>query len=736
MRSSFRRRASGRRPFPCCKRETSRACGFEEEVAMARTVSSAAVARAVAVAAPPLLALSLLAPGAALAAGKRPLALEDMFRIQRISDVALSPDGRRVVYTVATPDLEANKIPTDLWIAPLDGGPARRLTTHEAHDRRPAWSPDGRWIAFESTRDGRSQIWLIDPDGGEARPLTRISTEASRPVWLPDGKAVAFVSAVFPEHSSRPFKESDELNRKRLEEIEKSNVKARVYTRLLYRHWDSWWDGRRQHIFLQPIDGGDPLDLTPGDLDAIPTSSTFAGETDFAFSPDGKEIAFTVPPMKDEAISTAHDIYAAALEAGAAGERRRLTENPAADGNPLYSPDGRFLAYRAQSRPGFEADRWELMLLDRSTGKARSLTARFDGSVEAPVWAPDGRSLYFESETEGRVALYSVSVAGGEVRKVFDRHTSRSVSVTPDGATLVFLHQSATRPAEIFRLRSDGSGLEPVTRANEGLLAGLEVLEPESVWYEGEGRTRLQAWVFKPPGFDPKRRVPLVYLVHGGPQSAWLDSWSYRWNPALWAAQGYVVMAPNPRGSTGFGQKFTDAISRDWGGKVFVDLAKGVEWAERQSYVDAGRMAAAGASYGGYMMNWFQGMLPGRFRTLVVHCGVYNSVSMYGTTEELWFEEWEHGGTPWDNPEEFERFSPHRHAARFNTPALIIHNELDFRVPISEGLQLFTTLQRRGIPSKLMVFPDEGHWVLKPANSRFWHETVFSWLADHLKPAG
>ncbi len=664
---------------------------------------------------------------------KRPLEFDDLLRAQRLDDPEISPDGKSVAYVVTRADKAENRTDSDIWLVPLTGGEPRQLTASPKHDRHPRWSPDGKWIVFESNRGGAFQLYLIAADGGEARQLTAIFTEATQPVWSPDGRQVAFVSAVFPEFSKKPFKESDDLNKKKIDEREKSKVKARLITRLLYRHWDSWVDDKRQHVFIVPVkDGaatGDPRDLTPGDRDAIPTSSTFSAGDDFAFSADGRKLAYTATPVpaREEAWLTNHDLYEVDLETG---ERRQITSNPAADGFPRYSPDGKWMAYRAQSRPGFEADRWELMLIERATGKTRSLTPDFDSSVEAFSWGPDSRTIYFEGEEKAAKPLWSVTIEGKNVRKVLGQAVNAEVAVSPDGRTLVFAQQTLSRPTEIFRAGAGGGEPQPVTHANDALFAGISMSQPESVSFAGAAGAQVQMWIVKPPGFDPAKTYPLVFWVHGGPQGAFMDAWSYRWNAQLWAAQGYVLALPNPRGSTGFGQKFVDEISRDWGGKVMADLMAGLSYMEQQRYVDTNRMAAAGASFGGYMMNWFQGHTE-KFKTLVTHCGVFEFHTMYGATDELWFDEWEHG-IPWETTD-FDKFSPDRFAGKFKTPNLIIHNELDFRVPLGQGLSLFSTLQRKGVPSKLLYFPDEGHWVLKPQNSELWHKTIFEWLADYLK---
>jgi dipeptidyl aminopeptidase/acylaminoacyl peptidase len=682
---------------------------------------------------PGVLALVLVFCAQVFAGGPRPMEIDDLFRAKRLGDPQISPDGKWVAYTVAEVNKEENRVRSDIWLVSVETDERVQLTNTEKTDRHPRWSPGGDWLAFESNRAGDFQIYLIRVSGGEARKLTSLSTEARQPRWSPDGTHIAFVSSVFPEFSEKPFQESDAANKRRIEERQNSKVQARIITRLLYRHWDSWVDGKRQHIFIVPVkDGlatGDPRNLTPGDRDAIPASSTFSAGDEFDFSPDGKFLAHTVTPApaREEAWSTNHDIYEIEIETG---KRRQITTNPAADGFPRYSPDGKYLAYRAQSRPGFEADRWQLMLRNRASGETKSLTADFDGIVDRFAWKADGKTLFIEAEENGNRPIWSVSTTGGPVRKLFDRAVNGSIAIAPDGLSLVFTHQSFTRPIEICQSGIGNTSFRYLTKQNEHLFSNIEMSEPESVWYEGAAGARVQMWIIKPPNFDQGKKYPLVFWVHGGPQGAYMDSWSYRWNPQLWAAQGYVLALPNPRGSTGFGQKFVDEISRDWGGKVFEDLMAGLAYMEKLPYIDTDRMAAAGASYGGYMMNWFQGHTD-KFKTLVTHCGVFNFWSMYGTTEELWFDEWEHG-IPWENPE-FEKFSPHLYAGNFNTPNLVIHNELDYRVPISEGLSLFTVLQRRGVPSKLLYFPDEGHWVLKPLNSEVWHKTIFDWLADYLK---
>ena len=663
----------------------------------------------------------------------RPMELEDLFRLKRVSEPQLSPDGQQVAYVVTEVLKAENRTQSDIWVVPVQGGEPRRLTNAPKHDRHPRWSPDGNWIAFESNRDGDFQIWIMPAKGGKARKLTTLATEASQPVWSPTGDKIAFVSAVFPEFSGQPFGQSDGLNKEKLAARESSPVKARIITQLLYRHWDSWVDDRRQHLFVLDLKNGKaagaPRDVTPGENDAVPTSSTFSEGDEFDFSPNGEELAYAAPHQvtREQAWSTNHDIWIVNL---ATGERRQITTSPAADTHPRFSPDGKSLAYRAQACAGFEADRWQLRLRTLSSGEDRSLTPNFDSGVTAVDWMSDGKSLVFNAEDKGVLSLFGVPVEGGPVRLLAAGGMITEFSVSAGSRSVCFAQSHFTQPTELFSVDGSASAPRKITATNAALLSPVELPQPESVTVSGAGGTPVQMWILKPPGFDPAKKYPLVFWVHGGPQGAYMDGWSTRWNPQVWAAQGYVIALPNPRGSTGFGQKFTDEISHDWGGKVYEDLLACLAYVEKQPYIDRTKMAAAGASYGGYMMNWFQGHTD-KFKTLVTHCGVYDSVSMYGTTEETWFDEWE-SGIPWENPDA-GKFSPHQFAANFKTPNLIIHNELDFRVPLNQGLSLFTTLQRKGVPSKLLYFPDEGHWVLKPQNSELWHRTIFDWLAVYLK---
>jgi len=646
---------------------------------------------------------------------RHPMNFDDLISLARLADPQISPDGRYVAFAATRYDLARNAGDSDIWRIPLAGGPPEQLTRSEKRDNNPRWSPDGKTIAFISSREGGPQIWLMDAAGGAQRKLTSISTGADGVIWSPDGRYLAFTSEVFPDCPD------DACNRKRNEAAEASKVKAKILERLLYRHWDSWKDGKRTHIFVVPAAGGTPRDLTPGDYDAPPFS--LGGPADYDFSPDGRELCFARNTDKMEATSTNVDLWTVPVEGG---PPVRITSNPAYDGSPLYSPDGRYIAYRAQRRAGFESDRFEIMLYDRSARTSRSLTESLDRSVDALAWAPDSRALYFTAGDEAYMSIFRVTL-DGVVARIIDKTWNGDVQVSPDGRTLVFLRQSMSSPAEIYRADADGRNVAALTAVNREVLSEIDFGAPESIVYQGSGGTPVQAWILKPPRFSPDRKYPAVVLIHGGPQGVWSDSFSYRWNYQMFAARGYVVFAPNPRGSTGFGQKFTDEISGDWGGKVYEDIMQGVDYLARLPYVDGTRLAAAGASYGGYMINWLEGHTD-RFRCLVSHDGVYNTTSMFGATEELWFPLWEFRGTPWSNRELYERWSPSNYVTNFKTPMLVIHGELDYRVPVTQGFELFTALQLMQVPSKLLYFPDEGHWVLKPQNSRLWYETVLDWI--------
>jgi dipeptidyl aminopeptidase/acylaminoacyl peptidase len=665
----------------------------------------------------------------------RPITIDDLLKVRRVSDPQVSPDGRWIAYSIADTDKAANKRVTQIYLISSDGGEPRQLTNEKQSSSSPRWSPDGKRLAFVSARDGESQIWsveLSESGPGSVKKVTNISTGADGPVWSPDGKWIAFTSEVYAECRN------DECNKQRAEEISQSKVRAKIADRLLYRHWMTWKEGKRTHIFVASTDspggpeGNTARDLTPGDYDAPPFS--LGGPTDYAFSPDSKELAFARNTDRDEARSTNGDIFTVPV---AGGETRRITgDNPADDLTPVYSPDGRYIAYRAQSKPSFESDRWRLMLYDRKTGQSHSVTDHFDSSIESFAFSADGQRIYFSALDRGHQPIYSLPLAGGPIKKLINDGFNDDVQPSPDGKSVVFTRQSFTQPIEIYKADTAGVNVTRLTKTNDVLLADFGMKPAEEVSWEGAAGAKVYGYVVKPANFTATKKWPLIVLIHGGPQGAWNDAWSYRWNPQLFAAAGYVVFMPNPRGSFGYGQKFVDEISGDWGGKVYTDILNGTAYVTSMPYIDRDRIGAAGGSYGGYMVNWIEGHNNDprvKFSALVSHDGVYNLTSMYGATEELWFPEWEFKGMPWTNPEMYAKWSPHMFVKDFKTPLLVVHGELDYRVPIGEGLQLFTALQRQGVESKLLVYPDEGHWVLKPQNSELWYNTVLGWFDSHLK---
>jgi dipeptidyl aminopeptidase/acylaminoacyl peptidase len=673
-----------------------------------------------------LLLASVGSAAEAQESAKHAMAFDDLIAMHRVAQAEVSPDGKWVAYIVATPDMDANRNATNLWMAPVAGGDAIQLT-RTGKDLSPRWSSDGRSIAFLSARSGDSQVYLLSMDGGEAHPLTKLSTGADFVKWSPDGKTIAFTSSVYPDCKD------DACNKKRNDEKEKNKVKAHVTDKLLYRHWTHWNEGPRAHLFVMPSDGdGEAKDLTAGANYDVPPDQR-GDENDINFSPDSKELCFTAVTDKVEAISTNGDLFIVPVTGG--GEPKRITTQPGFDGNPVYSPDGKYIAYHAQLTAGYEADKWRVMLYDRATGKSENLSEAFDRSATNLAWSPDSKTIYFVAENETEQPVYAMAATAGATPKKIVNGFNAAFALSEDGKTLLLTRTSLTLPSEIFVSSNVGAGLRQITHSNDAILAKVEMNAPETFWFEGAEGTRVQAMLIRPPQFDAKKKYPLLVLLHGGPQTMWSNAWGYRWNAQVFSGAGYVTLMINRRGSTGYGQKFTDEITNDWGGKAYVDVMKGVDVSlAKFPFIDGKKMAAAGGSYGGYMVDWIATHTD-RFKALVSHAGVYDKVSMYAT-EELWFEEHDLQGTPWSNPDAYRKWAPVNYAAalgKYKTPTLVVAGEQDFRVPYTQSLEFFNTLQREGVPSKLVVFPDEGHWVLKPLNSQFWYKTFLDWVDKYTK---
>lgn len=646
-------------------------------------------------------------------AQKRAITFEDFIALPSVSDPQLSPDGKWAAYTVSTPSLQDNRGIARVWVAELATGRTRQLTGGPGSDRQPRWSPDGKTLAFISTREGGAQVWLLPVGGGDARKLSSLADGASDPIWLPNGAELLVVSDIkWPAD----------------QEIDRRNgaypSDARIWTALMWRHWDEFRVGKRQHLFRVDVATGKATDLTPVDHD-VPTIAT-GGDGDVAVSPDGKDILVAMHGDSAVADNTNADIYAVD-----GTTLRRITTNPGADNTPRYSPDGRWAAYLSMERAGFEADRLRLMLMRRKDGTMESgnvvdAAAGWMLSVGSYTWCPNSMCIYAVVEERGRDNVYRIDIPSFRRSIVLSGGVNTGVQVAPDGRTLVYLHQSNTQPPEVW---VSGKAL---THHADSAVATLDLPPAEEFGFVGALGDSVFGWLQKPPGFVAGKRYPLVYLIHGGPQGAWTDSWGARWNYQMFASRGFVVAAVNFHGSTGYGQKFTDAISRHWGDTPYDDLMKGLDVVSRLPYVDSTRMGAAGASYGGYMVYWIAGHT-NRFKVLVDHDGVFNTVSMAGTTEELWFTDWEFGGNPYANRELYRQWNPLNFVEQWKTPMLIVHSQLDYRVDLSEGYQAFTAAKRMGVPTKFLYFPDEGHWVLRPRNRRIWWGTVLDWLEAYLK---
>ena len=640
------------------------------------------------------------------ASEKRALTFEDMFAMKRVSSGTISPDGTRALFTVKQATIEENVYSSRVYMLDFKSGDIKAMTPEEKQCGSPVWAPDGRFFLF--TMD--DQIYKKAFDGSACIQVTADPNGAGGGILSPDGTRLVYAATISTE-VDKPFAHSGKL-----------------IDSLFYKHWNRWVFGTRSHLFTIASDAikGQGKDVTPGDFDVPPLD--LGSSNDYEFSPDGKELAYVKNTDAMVAISTNNDIFLLDLESGV---EKRLTSSKGCDASPHYSPDGHFIAYTAMARPGFEADCKVMTLYNRLTGEFSSLTGEGDLSISDMVWLQDSSGLLYTAEFQGGVSIFKVDLQG-QITQLTQGTQDGGLSLDDQGKTLLFHRQKTTLPSELFTLDLESGKITQVTFLNQDVLDQIAMNEWESFWFESPNGDQVQGFMIKPPFFDAAKKYPMIYLIHGGPQGMWSNDFHYRWNSQLFAAPGYVVVLVNPHGSKGYGQKFCDAVTQDWGGLPYEDLMKGLDVAlEKFSFIDAKRIGAAGASYGGYMVNWIAGHTD-RFKALVSHNGVYNVGSMAGATEEIWFSEWEFGGDYYEHPELYEKWSPHHFAKNFKTPTLVVHSEKDYRVPVNQGMELFTALQRRGVPSKWLYFPDEDHFVRKPLNAKMWWQTVHGWFKTYL----
>ena len=661
-----------------------------------------------------LLLFFLLPP---LLAQKRAITIPDMWAMNRIGAIVLSPDGEWIAYEVSKYNIDSGGKNTDIYLINTLGGSGIQLTTHPGYDGNPVWSPDASLLAFLSDRSGSRQIHVLSMRGGEARQVSFLPTEIKSFQWSPDGKHFAFTTDVWPTTTNL---DSSALLDRHSEEAPNN---GRIIDRLFYRHWNDWRSPKRTQIYVMPHTGEAVWHITSGPFSSPPEA--LGSKRDYCFSPDGREIAFVRNADSLRALSTNNDIYIAPVTGGS---MRRLTKNPGNDNHPTYSPDGKWLAFRAMARAGFEADQVDLLLIQRETDALRNLTGSFDLDVGEVCWSPSGEQIYFTAEDQGRSAIFVVNLKNSKIKGLIHQGHNSYLHVAPDETQLFFRRTHSHLPHEVFISDEKGEKTYQLSYTNKYSLEQLEMNPVEDFWYPSYDNKIVHGLLIKPPFFDPAMEYPMILLIHGGPQGSWKDQFHYRWNAQLFASRGYVVAMINPRGSKGYGQEFCDAVTKNWGGGPYRDLMEGVDYLlEKYPFIKQSELSAAGASYGGYMVNWIAGHTD-RFNCLVSHAGISNPYSFYGATEELWFPEWEFDGNPYDNPKLYDKWSPLKYAEDFKTPTLVVHGEKDFRVPVDQGLQMFTALQRRGVPSKLLYFEDEDHFINKPRNSIIWWNTVLGWI--------